>query len=203
MAVEPLVAHSLVEICLFLLVTPCESCRRGPLRRTVPLPPADAPGDSRLSLRSECACCCASNVFVIALPRPATAGAAVVPIVINPGVEPSRMIDLAQWLTLVETICHSAATEPDRRQARYLKMDAAQCLHEALKFYEDADNDLPPQGALFHDTSRRRFRDHPEEFSRQRLINTLSKLPIPTAGGVSSAAAGPVGVARWFCEASA
>lgn len=203
MAVEPLVAHSLVEICLFLLVTPCESCRKGPLRRTVPLPPPDATESLRLSLRSECACCRAPHAFVFDIPQPTTGGAATVPIVINPGAEPSLMIDLAQWLTLVETICHSAVTEQDRRQARYLKMDAAQCLHEALKFYEDADNDLPPPRALFHDASRRRFRDHPEEFSRQRLINTLSKLPNPTAGGVSSGEAGPVGVARWFCETSA
>jgi hypothetical protein len=81
-------------------------------------------------------------------------------------------------------------------------MDAAQCLREALKFYDDEDNDLPPRNALFHEASRRRFWDHPEEFSRQRLLNALSRLPNPVPGGATPAEARPAGVARWFCEPS-
>jgi len=96
--------------------------------------------------------------------------------VVNSTMEPSRMLDLAQWLTLFRMMTETAGKEKNKIAARRLSLEAAQCLDEALKFY-DADNDLPTQDAFFHDGSRERFRDHPEQFSRQRLLHLRSKLP--------------------------
>lgn len=56
-------------------------------------------------------------------------------------------------------------------------MEAAACLEQALLMYDDPQNDLPPAHALFHETTRQRFRDNPELFSRQRLINKRAALP--------------------------
>ena len=47
---------------------------------------------------------------------------------------------------------------------------------EARKFYEK-DNDRPPPGSCFVESSRRRMADHPQEFSRQRLLDLRAKLP--------------------------
>jgi hypothetical protein len=94
---------------------------------------------------------------------------------INATDEPSRILDVGQWLVLFQVILTAASKEPDRIEARRLGYEAAQCLEEALKFY--ADNDAPPADALFTPRSRRRFEQNPESFSRGRLIDMRSKLP--------------------------
>jgi hypothetical protein len=70
----------------------------------------------------------------------------------------------------------AAGKEKNKTEARRLALEAAQCLDEALKFYVE-DNDLPTKDTFFHHGSRQRFRDHPEQFSRQRLLHLRSKLP--------------------------
>jgi hypothetical protein len=101
--------------------------------------------------------------------------------VVNPTDEPSRILDVGQWIVLFRMITERAAREIDKIQARHLGIEAAQCLEEALKFYDDVDNDLPPQEALFTEASRTRFRKAPEQFSRRRLIDLRAKLPSGSA----------------------
>jgi len=96
--------------------------------------------------------------------------------VVNSTDEPSWILDVAQWLTLFSMMTEMAGKESDKTAARRLSLEAAQCLDEALKFYEE-DNDLPPTEAFFHQGSRDRFRDHPQQFSRQRLLHLRSRLP--------------------------
>jgi hypothetical protein len=74
-------------------------------------------------------------------------------------------------------IIEAATRETDKTQARHLGIEAAQCLEEALKFYDDVGNDLPPPEAFFTEVSRERFRDAPEQFSKRRLIGLRAKLP--------------------------
>lgn len=97
--------------------------------------------------------------------------------VVNPTEEPSRLLDVGQWIMLYGVIIEAASKEKDRPQARHLELEAAQCLDEALKFYDDPENDLPPPEAIFTEPSRRRLRSAPEQFSRRRLINLRAKLP--------------------------
>ncbi|NLE57208.1 MAG: hypothetical protein GX616_02525, partial [Planctomycetes bacterium] len=59
---------------------------------------------------------------------------------------------------------------------RRMRIEAAQCLDEALKFF-DEDNDLPPREAFFTEKSYRRFLERPELYTRQRLIEMRSPSP--------------------------
>ena len=109
---------------------------------------------------------------------------------INPTSGPSRVIDVADWLTLyimLTTLAQnmSASSVPtsaeqnvaNRRRIRRLQFRAGQCISEALKFY-DVDNDLPPDDAFFTDQHRKHARAHPELFLRQRLTDLRLKLPL-------------------------
>jgi hypothetical protein len=103
--------------------------------------------------------------------------------IINPTREPSRIIDVAGWLMLHTMLAQEArATAAEsmnlskRAAVRRMQVEAGQCLDEALKFY-DEDNDLPPQEAFFSEQGYRQFRDRPELFTRQRLIELRSQFP--------------------------
>jgi len=177
---DPLPVHSVAEAHLYLMATACDACGRGPL----------AAADIRhsrlgeaplLHLEAACKACGHTRTFVFdisdcpsddaeASGRPSEQTR------INPTDEPSRIIDVVQWLTLFRIIVEAASKEPDRIEARSLGYEAAQCLEEALKFY-DEDEDLPPLEAFFHPASRKRFEQNREQFTRARLIDMRSKLP--------------------------
>ena len=178
---SPRIAHSLAEAYLYLMATPCDVCGMGPLRG------ADAEGIEgsdadplTVTICVTCGECGSTSVETFELPN----GAGLAPnqpAVVNPGTEPSRIIDVAQWITLFRVITEAASRETDKVQARCLGMEAAQCLDEALRFFSDVDSDLPPPDALFSEPSRERMRKHPEQFSRQRLLALRSKLPTMSA----------------------
>jgi hypothetical protein len=95
---------------------------------------------------------------------------------VNIGDQPSQIIDLGQWLALFYLSAESASRTSDRAEARRLTFQAAECLDEALKFYPPGA-DGPPESALFIDSSRTSFQQHPERFARQRLRDLRGKLP--------------------------
>jgi len=176
MSDAPLIAHSLAEVYLYLLATPCATCGRGPLRGGEAERCADPAGGVTVGVAATCGSCRSVTRWkfqLSGLPQAVPADQAPV---VNSTNEPSRMLDVAQWLTLFRMMTETAGKELNKPAARRLSLEAAQCLDEALKFYE-ADNDLPPKDSFFHDGSRERFRDHPEQFSRQRLLHLRSKLP--------------------------
>lgn len=176
MSFAPLVAHSLAEAYFYLMATPCAACGAGPLKG------GEATGQRRVgdaptvSIHAQCACCAARHAFVFALPEGTGLADPSGTADVNPTDEPSRLLDVAQWITLAHVIIEAAGRQTDKGQARRLGIEAAQCLEEALKFYEDG-NDLPPSRALFHDSSRVRLKESPHLFSRQRLIEMRRKLP--------------------------
>ncbi|MEK7731915.1 MAG: hypothetical protein AAB363_08670 [Planctomycetota bacterium] len=176
MSDAPLVAHSLAEIYLYILATPCGSCGRGPLRGGEAEPYADPAAGMTVGVAATCGSCQSVTRWKFKLPGPPQAVSADQAPVVNSTNEPSRMLDVAQWLTLFRMMTEAAGKELNKPAARRLALEAAQCLDEALKFFEE-DNDLPAKDAFFHDGSRERFRDHPEQFSRQRLLHLRSKLP--------------------------
>lgn len=174
---EPaLSAHSLAEAYFYLMVTPCPACGKGPLRgsdaqRVAPDSPVLA-----VRIDAACAACAARSEYRFQLPHGTRVDADSGIPDVNPGDRPSGIIDVGQWLTLFRAITTKASGAADKPEARRLGLEAAQCLEEALKFYEEG-NDVPPAGAFFCDRSRQRFRDHPEQFSRQRLIDLRARLP--------------------------
>ena len=177
MSNEPLLAHSLAEAYLYLMATSCGCCGRGLLHggdaRRIESP-QDRP---RVTIEATCHACHDETTHNFQLAREPEADKPNEGAVVNPTGEPSRIIDVGQWIVLFRIITEAAGRETDKVQARHLGIEAAQCLEEALKFYDEVGNDLPPPEALFHEVSRKRFQKSPEHFSRQRLINLRAKLP--------------------------
>jgi hypothetical protein len=178
MSVAPLVAHSLAEVYLYILATPCASCGRGPLRGREVEHGDDPVVGITFGVATTCGSCQNATQWKFRLSGPSQTVSADQAPVVNSTNEPSRILDVAQWLTLFRMMTEAAGKEMNKPAARRLSLEAAQCLDEALKFYEE-DNDLPTKDAFFHDGSWERFRDHPEQFSRQRLLHLRSKLPTP------------------------
>ena len=175
----PLIAHSLAEIYLYLMVTPCPNCGRGPLRGS-DAQPGPTPGSENVELEAVCRSCKHQAKLGFVLPPGELTVARhtsseLVPKV-NATDQPSRIIDVGGWVTLFRVITEAAAKTEDKIESRLLGYEAAQCLEEALKFYED-DDEFAPDSAFFSEASRRRYRDNPHLLARSRLIDLRAKLP--------------------------
>lgn len=185
--------HTLTEARLYLKVTPCGHCGAGPFVYRI--------SDTRvygstMKIPARCRHCGQMTTFnfdtseiegrgplfarLDELREPTHLPAAQV---INPTREPSRVIDVAGWLTLHMAISEKARamaveaeTMAQRGAVRRLQIEAGHCVDEALKFYEE-DNELPPDDAFFTPDSRDRYRQRPELFTRQRLVTLRRALP--------------------------
>jgi hypothetical protein len=170
-------AHSLAEAHLYLTLSTCKTCAKGTLKR------GDAKTDItpervRLTIPTTCNACNIDAEYNFHIePGPIGDGHDQFANQINSSNQPSRIIDLVHWLTLFRLITEAASREQDKTAARRLGYEAAECLAEALKFYTDEENELPPPNAFFHDSSKRVLRDHPEKFARTRLLAMRAKLP--------------------------
>jgi hypothetical protein len=182
MEIPPLEAHSVAEAHLYLMVTPCKLCGTGRTRCVESRRDSSAEGHV-WTVQTRCEGCGFDSPFRFRLSEePASAeveGDELAAARISAATMPSRIIDVAQWLTLFRVIGEAAAAQADAAESRRLGYEAAQCLEEALKFY-GADNDLPPPEAVFHEASRRQLRERPNLFARGRLINLRAKLPTLT-----------------------
>jgi len=176
MASEPLHASSLAEAFFYLLVTPCRICSKGPLRADLARGVEQNAGSWRIVIPSVCRECGQEYEHAFTLPEKPTSLSPTDNPTINDTDVPSRLIDVGQWIVLFRMVTEAAAGERDKQQARQLGIEAAMCLEESLKFYND-QSDLPSDDAFFVETSRDRFRDHPEQFSRTRLLALRAKLP--------------------------
>ncbi|MFH0981022.1 MAG: hypothetical protein V2A79_05735 [Planctomycetota bacterium] len=182
MDIPPLEAHSVAEAHLYLMATPCKLCGAGRTRSMGNRAESSA-GRHVLLLHTRCEACGFDSEFRFSLPDQAlpTQGDDVdwTAARINPGGAPSKIIDVAQWLTLFRVISEAAAAQTDAAESRRLGYEAAQCLEEALKFYRE-DSNLPRPESLLHEQSRRQLRERPDLFARARLINLRAKLPTLT-----------------------
>jgi hypothetical protein len=170
---ESLPARSLAEVYLYLMVTPCAACEEGALRAGDAKTRREA-GRLRVEVAVECGTCGRRGTQHFELP--AEAVSTMRQNRIGPDASLSRIIDVAQWLTLFRMIVAAADRQTNKTEARRLGYEAAQCLDEALKFYT-ADHDLPPDTAFFSEQSRSHRREHPEFFARPRLLELRAKLP--------------------------
>ena len=177
MSEQPLVAHSLAEAYLYLMATPCAGCGQGPLRGGEARPSGDVDDRATVVVDVTCDACQSASALSFRLPGGLDPDNAQDPPDINPTEEPSRILDVGQWLVLFRLLVEEAGQERNKQRARRLGLEAAQCIEEALRFYDDADNDLPPDDGFFCPASRTRFREAPDQFSRQRLIGMRGKLP--------------------------
>ena len=151
-----------------------------------------------VSIAVACNACHTATELSFQLPHGISADERGGPPTVNPTDEPSRIIDVAQWITLFRMITEAAARQTNKMEARRLGLEAAQCLEEALKFYNDMDNALPPPEAFFHEASRRRFQENPHYFSKPRLIDLRAKLPTTSVMRSRISSGEKSGKKRWW-----
>jgi len=167
----PIRAHSRCEAEFYLKVVPCQRCGQGPLatasERRLP-----QPGEP-VGMVARCVHCQAEHEFAFTWPDEAdeTAGQ------INTTSEPSEIIDAGQWLALHNLLTELANRTSVKPVKRLMTFQAGECLDEALKFYTEATEDLPPTSAFFTESSRKAFAEHPEKFLRLRLQDMRRKFP--------------------------
>ncbi|MHC4985216.1 MAG: cyclin family protein, partial [Planctomycetota bacterium] len=163
-AMDHVTARSPNELAYYLMVHPCKACGGGP----VDLADANVrpePG-KRGSAEGTCRHCQAAMTipFTCANVPEDSANLAV-----SPSGDPSEVIDVSQWLGLAYTMLDQAGVAEGVR-AHQLQLQAAVCFAEAMKFYEDEDDELPPASAFFSESAQRAFHDHPEAFARQPIV---------------------------------
>lgn len=183
---QPVSVHSVAEAYLYLKVTPCPACGKGPLEHTADLTRrAAAPGGWEMATRCG-GCGYASNIAYAISPSPSREQAQ--SSVINPTQERSAAIDLLGWLMLFQAILEASQKEADRQHARELAQEAAQCLDEALKFYA-GNSEFPNEDAFFSEYGRARLRDHRQQFARSLWQERRLKLPNPSSHSAAPRAA--------------
>ena len=163
---------------MYLMVTPCPNCSDGPWEITAEYAGTETDQPGRMLL-ARCVHCGAEKKFLFDWtdsPEDRNDDSPNSSVeLINPADQPSRIIDLGQWLSLFYLLVEKAAAA-GRTDARRVGFQAAQCLDEGLKFYTE-DDELPPKSAFFVTSSRQAFAEYPEKFARQRLRDMRSKLP--------------------------
>ena len=170
---EPLRAHTSNELHYYLMVTPCAHCGRGPLvPEETDLPVAGG----EATVRARCKRCGFEVAFSFHWEHDVPADTDDADC-INPSRQPSRIIDLSQWVSLYYLFSESAASAGSPVDARISARQASLCLSEALKFYRGEE--LPPESAFFREASVAAFRQNPANFARTRLRDLQAMLPAP------------------------
>jgi len=95
---------------------------------------------------------------------------------VNPTDEPSRAVDLAEWLRLAQFYLERIERLSERVEKAQSLLDARQCLEEARKFFGPGDEE-PPASALWSRQSRRRAREQAQAFRRSTIDAMLARLP--------------------------
>jgi hypothetical protein len=174
---EALLAHTPNEMEYYLRVTPCAHCG-GPLLPSEPRPAeAGAAGTDvagRASVRVRCRKCRRGRTFHFAWQYDPAADAGGEDC-INPTDQPSRIVDLAQWVGLYYQFSEAVSGEASPAEARRAARRAALCVEEALKFH--AGQEQPPETSLFCEASRAAYRDSPANYARARLRELQARLP--------------------------
>ncbi len=175
---QPLKAHSIREVEYYWKVTPCRNCGKGPL---VPedLPPSTQPGEI-VDVSARCPSCSqtSAETFTCEHPQGESWPASEQ---INPTPHPSRLLGLSQWLSLFYALLEQAYHADESEDTRRIGLQAALCLEEALKFYPDDDDELPPASAMYTQAGRDALADQPGKFARQKLQAMRDRLPSVSA----------------------
>lgn len=166
--------HSVAEAYLYLMVTPCKLCDKGPLRQDGDITKTNSE-ESPWSLTTTCDSCNEKDTYHFLIDPPPTREEAQSSI-INPTTQRSAAIDILGWLTLFRSILDAAGREQNKETGRQLAYEASQCLDEALRFYAKGE-ELPEEDAFYSDSTLQRFRSHPEEFAKSKWRERRLKLP--------------------------
>ena len=78
---------------------------------------------------------------------------------------------------MFQQILSASGREKDKAASRELIEEAAACLDEALKFFQD-QADMPPDNAFFSEPGRKAFRAHPQRYARALWASRRLQLPV-------------------------
>ncbi len=165
--------HSVQEEYFYMMVNPC-GCGGAWFPAGQAIEPTD--GRVRHRIEAKCSRCGKERAFPFELPGEAAPGGPAQVREINPTDEPSRAVDLAQWLDLAEFYLKRIEGLKDSVRKAQSLLDARLCLEEALKFYGPED-DAPPDEALWSDAGRKKARRHSDAFRRETLEAMLDRIP--------------------------
>jgi hypothetical protein len=127
-------------------------------------------------VKARCAACGKERTFHFELPDRSKRDRSAPVRQINPTAEPSRAVDLAEWMDLARFyLARIERLKAPVERAQSL-LDARQCLEEALKFYGPED-DAPPPEALWSGESQRKVTADPDAYRRGALEAMLEKMP--------------------------
>ncbi len=174
----PLTLRTPTELLYYLRVAPCARCEHGPLQLREP---ADQWHRGKPDRAADVRVCCAhcGQVTTLAVRWDRDAGDDPEEC-INPAERPSEAVDLAQWVSLYYLFAEQADAADTPAGTRRAAGRARLCLAEALKFYDDGE--LPPETALFSESSRAAFEANPANYARTRLRELQAMLPVPMPG---------------------
>jgi hypothetical protein len=176
-------AHSIAEEALFTKLLSCPSCGMGPMRLTM----HEFPCTSYV----QCASCgkelrLVSDESLVMNPHytEALESDDCVRILwaqrrISHVQEPSRIIDVAQWLDRCR-VCeeaisrHDESSSEEKREKLLAEYELVQSAREALKFYSDG-GEYPPKSAFFSKRSRAALAGARDRFSRSRIEALLAQ----------------------------
>ena len=167
---KPLVARSVQEQDLYLVVQPCHNCDSGPLEE-VSRRQFAGPAGTIDEVKARCTACGEQITlqFLKATRVKATAQ--------------SELIDVAEWIALCHHFLDLGQTNSDIHQTEQQIRSARFCLSEALEFYPK-DSDLPDQSAFFRRLGNQRFKEHPAAFLKPKLLELRRQMP-EISGGMS------------------
>ena len=153
---KPLVARSVQEQDLYLVVQPCHNCDSGPLEEVSRRQFADPEGTID-EVKARCTACGEQSTlqFLKATKVKTTAQ--------------SELIDVTEWIALCHHFLDLGQTNSDIQQTEQQIRLARFCLNEALQFYPK-DSDLPDQSAFFGRLGNQRFKEHPAAFLKPKLL---------------------------------
>ena len=163
--------HSVQEEYFYMMVHPC-ACGGAWLGSAQEVQESPAEVVHRLTAR--CSRCRKERFFLFRL---SDTGNSQGPIrQINPTLDPSCAIDLAEWMDLAQFYLGriDRLTRPVEKAQSLL--DARQCLEEALKFFGPAD-DAPPPSALWSEASRAKAARQSNAFRRTTIEAMLARMP--------------------------
>ena len=167
---ELLQAHTLKEVSYYLMVNSCSFCGKGPQV----IAPGENPAPSKPErIKTRCRHCGHGNSLNVVYSLEEQSDAEL----INPTDQPSRIVDLSQWLSVASLLTDTAFADQAYAYPGRKGYQAMLCFSEALKFYDD--NELPPLDAFFSEATLEIFHEHPEQFAKQRLRDTQARLPCP------------------------
>ena len=165
-------ANSLNETGYYLMVTPCDDCGKGPW--IVQTSQEQLATENTSIIDAICSHCQKPRRFRFTIKHNVPADGPESEL-INPSETPSKIVDLAQWVSLFYHLIESAASISSKHATRRTGFIAALCLAEALKFYKS--DELPPESAFFSERTLAIFHGHPEKYARQHLRDMQAKLP--------------------------